>query len=381
MLTVRLIVLVVTLTCAALDGVETRPAEEILKGLSAEERIAVQRRIEAERKLVEEETAPVILYGRVVDQDGRGVAGAVVRVNVQYGASTGLSWKVLIRRLQLSTAADGTFRMDGSIRGVSIFVLDVVKEGYEFQAATSWRRASLAEYKPDPLKPEILRVRRRGPGTFLLTDRTAMTSKPADPPSATDLFAQWKVDPTALPNQHEDPRTKHLVADLKYWAALQPGTSEYVFTIEASASESSGVQVLKEMLYIAPDRGYRRTTSVRVPLNGDRMGPVHVYLRTRRPELYARLDLTFRARPDELEVESESVANPYGERNLELDPALLELPIFGELSLKVPYTFLEGRRPERPDLARLIPLAQEAKRIQEQAELAATSHPASQPVR
>lgn len=324
-------------------------------------------------------TKPLILYGKVVDQSGNGVEGAEVVMHVDtWDAGEGLVG-LSIREVRLRTSAEGMFRMDGSMSGTGFSVHDVELEGYEFRKRDSWRGANyVTSYKPDPARPEILRVRKRQPGTFLNPLSGSVRIESGDQVFGINLFGSGGVGkvvppPKRLPDNH--------YTDVKFSAVHVPERSEYLVTCEAGGA-SDGVQYSMEELYTAPDDGYRQKVSFAVKeVESDSPPRYYLYTKSRKPSLYSRITLIFSARPDRLRIDFTGVANPYGEKNLELDPGLLEVrEVYYGLRKESEKAFTKGRRPEKPDLARLLRegrIAQEAS----DRELRAGMIPVTQPTR
>jgi hypothetical protein len=259
-----------------------------------------------------------------------------------------------------TTDAGGRFQFDG-IYGTSFSISDIEKEGYEFRKKSVGRcHFEVSEYQPDPAKPEVFRIRRREPTTFVLLTLGAAEIHSPEQVLGIDVL------PNGLPGIQLAPqpssRLKDYHVDLKYSAVFLEREKAYRVRFEVM-DDSGGVQTRKVELFEAPEAGYKPEVSILAPTDQGDPQPVYLYLKSRNPALYSRLDLTFFVQPDRLHVEMSILVNPYGERSLEMDPEVSKVPeLHTELRRQTERVFRQGKRPVKPDLSRLIREAREKKR-------------------
>src|SRR6185436_20176005 len=80
------------------------------------------------------ENVPMELYGRIVDEDGKGIGDAKISLNVIRGNLIDLpilfSSSPNRSKMSVLTSEDGSFVING-IRGIGLEIDDVEKRGYE----------------------------------------------------------------------------------------------------------------------------------------------------------------------------------------------------------------------------------------------------------
>jgi hypothetical protein len=104
------------------------------------------------------ENIPITFYGRVIDQDGRPLAGAKISlvVVISHFAENGTEQKPVI----LEADANGDFSLTG-FTAYAIDEISIQKRGYELSGRTKrdYRFGAIPDdYKPDPANPVIFKM-------------------------------------------------------------------------------------------------------------------------------------------------------------------------------------------------------------------------------
>jgi len=290
---------------------------------------------------------PIHVYGLVLDDEGQPVPKAEVKMawteaNLLMTNRGHTKWIKADEKGRWKFVVNKAFLVD---------IMEVRGEGYEFdwKANPYFSEPQRTEIikntaKDDPL---ILFVRKKGETTHLLRSRGKLI----------------RAKQNERGNNYFDflqPRKRPVKGD-EYNVDLEVNT-EYMeqhevwkITLRTEENYLSGIIASDERLYVAPAEGYKPVVEMTGPDY-----PKHVYLRSRLPSIYTRLDLEyfFRKVPPSLKAISisyESWTNPYGSRNLEFEQALeSEWLLDKKLEREAKKVIKEGRRPKNPDLKKLI---------------------------
>lgn len=298
----------------------------------------------AKFKEVFDHLQPVVIYGKVVDLAGTPVPGAEVKLSWQQ--ATILIGKPDSGRFDfVTTGTDGrwTFTAEKPHRA---FVADVRKSGYDYGSVKNASARDLV-YEPTTRdNPVVTVLRKKGETTFLLRREGYQLIRVFSPRSQTntlDLLAE-----------KGDKSKGASYADLQ--TAVNYGGTTGKWTVTYSATNGTdGIVIGTNLLYGAPQEGYQKE----VVLNGPPW-PRYLYLRSRTPAIYSRLDLehstwTETETNQGFRISYKAWINPYGERNLEYDPDLeKEWRLADQLGDQAKTAFRQNKRPEKPDLSKLV---------------------------
>ena len=140
--------------------------------------------------------------------------------------------------------------------------------------------------------------------------------------------------------------------DLQVTATFDATSTTWQVTLSPGGTKG-GIMVSDQLLYEAPADGYGPSYSF-VPEDRGDLKDKYVYLKSRDPAIYTRLEIDYiNANSEFFRLNGKAVTNPYGERNLE---AATDLPIEikAQLMEEVRAAFRANQRPTRPDLPKLI---------------------------
>jgi hypothetical protein len=359
-----------------------------------------------------EKLPPIEFYGRVVDQDGKPLAGATVTTEIQDRHSVDPEEK--FEQIVLTTDADGRFAVTKR-RGRVLRVDGVDLSGYAFNVdAPGTRRISgfsAAGPKPDPKQPAVFRMRKREEPTFIifgadgfgyrggrLERRINLTETSTKPHGlvagrAKALEKLRKENPGMSPIEERVRLLEHFggskpppsEADLMLTAEYDKRRGTYLVTLRA-LGKGAGIAESKTRLYLAPDKGYKPTWSIKLveprfeadreysqkelmdALRAARVPPAELYIRCREPAIYARMRLRFRL-GGALDIRASWSTNPYGDRSLEhivdyewykrhpgesqiegVDTSRQESELVDRTNEAARDSWRAGRMPKKPDL-------------------------------
>jgi hypothetical protein len=337
------------------------------------------KRIARARQIVEAEQKPLHIFGILLDQENRPVEGAKVRLQIArwYLPTVSLS----VHDTWVKTNEKGVFQYEGPV-GESISVEEIKMVGYEYSRPQAMKPYfDVRESKttlPDAQHPLILRMRKKGPETFLTQGGGgfSFTNEESGTYKGRDFFRESpfpiKEGELAHPTVYGQP----VVCDLRAQATFDPRTGSWTVVL-APGNPEGGIQSSDQLFYEAPATGYQPSLTFKVErkvstdapdeANFDVKMPVKfLYLRSRKAPIYSRIEMgerfTVRRHPSqndpktlisEFHFGASAILNPFGDRILE---EATDLP--GEVKVRLGNEVLDsykkGIRPPRPDLPKLV---------------------------
>jgi hypothetical protein len=276
------------------------------------------RATESVREDIKRSEIPLDFYGRVVDENGDGVAGA--RIRFSYVHFDPLQPFELFRghgERSLTSDNEGKFSIRG-VRGYS-FMVEVNKDGYE-ASLRNFRGASIVggpdkPVKTDATSPMIFHLRKKGAAEPLVYFERSYRLARDGTLKLIDLLTGRTNSPTA---------------DLKVqaWTDEQHKDKEfrYDFRVRIEVMNGGLVESQEEFDYMAPETGYSNSYEINSPASlGDKWleRPVRRFLlQLRDGSIYGRMAFQMIPGGDHF-CNIRVWLNPSGSRNLEPDPNLL----------------------------------------------------------
>jgi hypothetical protein len=296
-------------------------------------------------------------YGRVLDQLSNPVEEADVVLLVTQFSPDEKTFFSRIREVQVRTDSQGRFAVSEKT-GRSLSLKKIQKEGYEFSLSQNphgeYRYSGLSQqylFVPDKQKPVVFHMRKMGPTTFLFQDDDLtfqFLPRQSGRTIGYDFIQRLKIAEGGRPTIPPVP----LVCDLAVKATFNAGDATWTVTL-APGSPEGGIIVSEQLLYEAPATGYQPEYTF-TPENLKPIKARYVYLRSRNPAIYTRIEMDRNnANQKFFHLNGSSVTNPYGERNLE---RAVDLPfeVVKNLTDEAQDAFLKGKRPPKPDLAAMV---------------------------
>ena len=306
----------------------------------------------------------VLFYGKVVDQFTNPVAGVDVEVDVP--EQTGFMQQASRKKI-IATDSNGEFEVSSKTYGVqnlkgSFLIIEKMnKDGCEFVRANftnsfTFQKGYTDIHVPDKNKPVVYQLRKKLVAEVLLIRNDPMRMNlPASWSGWTngyDLMEHYQIQDLS----HLELNGNPVVPDLLMTPRFNTNDGRWTVTL-SSGSTNGGILVTDQLLYEAPENGYQPQYTFS-PTNDPQHKVLRLYLKSREPALYTRIDLDYiRVSPDEFSMQGKTWTNPYGDRDME---EAVDLPgkLLVQLEGEVRIAFRLGKRPVRPDLPKLI---QEAK--------------------
>ena len=284
--------------------------------------------LERVEKLKKTESA-VDLYGRIVDQDERPVAGATVKYEIaRYGLL-----KPHYTHGELVSDGEGLFELHAGKGGI-LYIKNIECTGHEYKllyapgnknvTSFEFRSTYRDRHRADKEHPVVWHLRRKdSKGNFILYDNLSIEL-------STDDGRDWSAydfgtPMTGIPSR----RTRNEY----FWDIEATGEADKengVWNVILKTNgEKSGIQRLDQLLYEAPADGYARELLLTIPFGTQKQNPItsqgdrelsirHFYARLREPGMYARLDVeVISADESKIIMYCNALINPYGERRLE----------------------------------------------------------------
>ncbi|MFO1491434.1 MAG: hypothetical protein U1F87_11090 [Kiritimatiellia bacterium] len=229
---------------------------------------------------------PVRVSGRVMDDQGGPLEGARVEL-VARTAHYILGKPSPAQKLIQNSALDGSYQFVVE-KPSSIFLMSITREGYELDRYAN--NDMRLDWAHTPSRPLVHKMRKIGEPTFLLQRPSSTVGDVLLWPKAPDSKSErWSL--TNLDGYYD---FKSETRDLEGRASYDVQKGEWEITYRA-VSVDGGVIMSTQRLFRAPEDGYQREVSFRTGGVGtntySRNSQYYLYLKTRKPLLYARVDV------------------------------------------------------------------------------------------
>ena len=279
---------------------------------------------------------PITFYGKVVDQDGLPIAGATVDVGVNDASPTGSS--VYKHR----SGEDGYFMVSG-IKGNHVHI-EVSKDHYlsgseSFRSYTYGGMAgSRGIHQPDPQKPEIFRLQRKGEAVPLIRNEKLWGIPPDGQIFSVDLL-QGKIQNTSNSGSFE----------IRFERTAPASTGEFNWSLTFLSVPNGGFIITEdEFTMVAPMTGYEPTLQVKGRGTSAIELPLTLLFRSPDGQHHARLDMRIiPAYSKNGAIDVRYVLNPSGGRSLHSESGMgiqVQTHRDGSVSLIYP----KGHEPPTP---------------------------------
>lgn len=279
------------------------------------------------REKMENRNLPVIVHGRVLDQDDKGIS------DVSVGLDTS---RLFFRRdglidgahfsFSVQTDADGRFFVEG-FNALEISVFSLFKEGYvstrKLRGIHVVEDGSWGSYE----NPVIFHMwKSRGAEPLIVVKKSMPVDITNGESFSVDLL-------TGSSSKINNPVTVIINRDDATAIPMSPDTSmmkyDWSFTVEIP--DGGVILTEKELAFFAPEKGYARAASISMNKDDPRWSrnmKVNAYIVTGNPPRYSRATFEgtigemFKYRPPnpQSDLRWEFYTNPSGSRNLEYDP-------------------------------------------------------------
>lgn len=287
------------------------------------------------------------IKGKVVDYNGNPISA--VEITAGWFYTKLLTMEQGIEEQTILTDSDGLFFIETSTSGPPM-IREIKKKGYEynfdnnpfFHLSSNEEEERLLRSKDDPV---LFYLRKLGPTTYLYEYGYNWYVQKESEIISYDAIARRIREITDL-SKLKKPEFIDLVLSSTH------DTAEGTYTVRLTAPlETNGMQVSDTKLYEAPADGYSRELTLTFN-HGDEVTK-YIYFTSRSPAVYTRMELDCKANPDRLTFSFGTWTNPYGSRNLELEP---DLPwsLEGQLEKEAISALKNGTLPPKPDIPAML---------------------------
>lgn len=264
---------------------------------------------------------PIAFYGKVVDQDGQPLTGAVINMGLSVGELTpvpeapgALLLRVRSDKATAETGTNGLFSLVGfSGRGVEI--KSIIKKGYKLSDKTRLSYITVASAQPfhsDPNNPVVFKMWKREKREALIVNKEFF-GVPPDGQSVTIDFVELRKTVGIRPGD--------IIVRIKRPPTIEPHT-RFDWSCSIKAVDGGLIHTDDEFLYEAPSSGYKPEYDfVMAKTNSGWVSEVknqQFYLKSRNGAVYG--SLVVEVVPKYNKVSSFNVTyiiNPAASRNLE----------------------------------------------------------------
>jgi hypothetical protein len=304
----------------------------------------------------------VTFFGRVLDDHDAPVEGASINADIIHFSPDPDKLFGESKVVERTSDANGFFSVEHE-KGRSLYINSISKEGYDgsmlLKQERSFQYAEHGSQKPfvaDRKSPVVFRIRNQGGVAFLLrtTDWSCqLSASESGSVKGYDFIRQMPARGLAKPFFDGEP----LTSDLQVKATFNTNDATWTVVL-SSGTTNGGIVVSDQLLYEAPATGYQQeytfTPEARKP-----MKTRYVYLRSRSPYVYSRLEVEYCTVDKKfVRVEGKSVTNPYGDRNLE-QATDLPYEVTKQLTDEAKTSFRQHKRSAKPDLPKMVKEAKE----------------------
>lgn len=317
----------------------------------------LDKRQERMMDLVKSMDAKIDFYGKVLDEQDQPVEGVNVSIHLRQFAPLGPPYFQRIAEFSMKSDIQGCFSLVGQ-RGSDLYIESMTKKGYEYSKKDTTSRSY--DYprgihglpSPDPKNPFVFLLRKKGEQTFVVRGGAGFEFQNED--SGSQLGLDLIVGTHIKEKDFEKPALNGntLFCDLKAKATFDVKKKTWTIILSPGGPDA-GVLVSDQILYQAPMEGYKPSATFVVE-SRKFLTAKHLYVRSRTPAIYTRIDLEDSPMTDKfVHLGGPAYINPYGDRNLEL-AAGLPGDVVLKLEEEIRTAFEHGARPPKPDLPRLI---------------------------
>ncbi len=305
---------------------------------------------------------PIEFSGRVVDQHGKPVANANVRIDVKSieGLDDPDAWPRGTSHSHIATTdAVGAFSFE-DLDGYHLLIKGIEKPGYVYmqkhpsEASVFYPPVPGEDSAPRQNGVRLFVLRKKNPDVFLLDSSGRLRVTTSQMGFAIDLFGHQRTvyEMDSRPTAHRIPEAVDLYVEVEY----SEEQNAYTFLFR-SGTDTGGMILVNEVVHEAPAEGYQDKAVVTIAAGNLEDQVTLLCTRTRDPSIYGMLKFTFRSRfsgeEHDLRVSYAGKLNPYGERNLETES---DIPprVYTKLDRISRLAINAGKRPKKPDLKSLF---------------------------
>jgi len=300
-------------------------------------------------------------YGRVVDQYGKSIEGATISIDV--GQAT-LTPKPPLE-LSVISNSEGKFGIDpkkDAIKGSMFSVKAIEKDGYEVDFSRGERDFDCRKNNPHRFManknaPVVFHMRKKHLMPVFLFKEMRLEFEcriiDASKPLGFDFIRRHRIRDRNNLIYDGEPVT----CDLRVEATFSTNDAAWAVVL-SPGNTNGGIIVSEQLLYEAPDSGYQADYTF-TPEDRKPVKAKYVYLKSREPAIYTRLEIEhINANKEFFRLSGKAVTNPYGDRNLE-QATDLPYEVTKQLTDEAKTSFRQNKRPSKPDLPKLVKEAKE----------------------
>ncbi|MDI6809905.1 MAG: hypothetical protein QME66_13205 [Candidatus Eisenbacteria bacterium] len=326
--------------------------------LSPMEREGAEKKMSLMKAIVQKRDVAITFYGKVVDQNNAPVVGANAEIHIQHFSPKESEFFGQIKTITVQTDNTGVFSVEKET-GSSLYIQGISKAGHDGALLTDQNRSFQYFEEPGHPKPfvagkkspVVFRMRKQGDTTFLMNTVDWSCQVSANESGQTkgyDLIRATPVRDIAQLVLNDEP----LVCDFKMKAVFNTNDTTWAVVL-SPGNTNGGIIVSEQLLYEAPDTGYQ-PEYVFTPQDQKPLKTKYVYLRSRDPAIYSRLEVEYCTVAKRfIRLRGRSVTNPYGDRNFE-QAGDLPYEATKQLADEAKASFRQNKRPSKPDLPKLV---------------------------
>jgi hypothetical protein len=263
---------------------------------------------------VRKKNVPIKFWGVVVDQNDMPLPDVVVRLAVrQWYVASPSNVEPQFDKHEKITGADGAFDLSNG-QGDVLTVESVEKPGYVLssKAGRTFGYNISTNFIPDPSRPTIFKMWKRGEAQPLITHYLSRAGIPCDGEAAYFDLMQGKKT---------SGQGDLIVRFRRNPVRLLPGIRRYDWAIEFEMPQGGLLETNDEFMFMAPEEGYKSTLKIEMPKDSPEWKPRldrQFFIRLRNGQ-YGRLVLRLSTHyePPPTGLTMDIAINPSGARSLE----------------------------------------------------------------
>ncbi|MBU0673008.1 MAG: hypothetical protein KJ950_00010 [Proteobacteria bacterium] len=289
----------------------------------------------------------ITVYCKVVDQTGAPVDGAKMKVSRSYISLPNVFDPVVEDEWFV---ADSTGMINfKTIVEDDVDIFEIEKKGYEFSYFFSPfydlnEDEAMEAFKQSVNQPIVFTLRKLGPTTYVYKNEGGGRFSKPDSFVIYDIYDQGLYSIDRDLTKLRVPYRYDLILD------VTKSTAGYTFKV-LPVQDTGSMQAVDQLLYEAPQDGYFK--EVALTLNVGEELETYLYFTSRDPAVYSRMKMELTATETDLRFRYETWTNPYGSRNLELEPDL-PFDLYDKLRKEAEAALKSQKLPPEPDIPAMI---------------------------
>ncbi|MBN2107870.1 MAG: carboxypeptidase regulatory-like domain-containing protein [Deltaproteobacteria bacterium] len=260
----------------------------------------------------------ILFYGKVIDQNGRPVAGAKITAGREFFSTNSVRF-IGVETVQAEADDDGNFVLTGLLVK-RLYIRSIEKRCYEaprtvYETSYSYDEGSKDPvFIPDPGKPVVFTLEKKCDPGIVDSKKRRMLMRPSSEGFTVDLFKGFSEPLIKIPKDEPAP-------DIQVFIDQVPGEVSCHMLVSAPG-RNNGLAEKEGQPHSAPGSGY--VPSFLYTIDKNREAKAVLYHKGRGGKVYSRLEISLAPASNGIMVTAELFTNIAGSRNTDFDSVYTE---------------------------------------------------------